>query len=689
MIARVALPIPEEPLDYLVPEGLSVEVGHRVQVPLGPRQVWGLVVELLPAPSQAGLKLQPVLRTAGPVASPLALELVRFVAQRSFVSVGLSAAQVVPAPSRARPQHVEWALAPEQLPEVVQKLRKRAPSQACLLQALGQGTTAAKELRKLPGASRALKALLDKGWVRTYTLPFKYHEPQRHVRLTPPQERAVEQIVQRIGEGRTCLLFGPAASGKTEVYLQAAAVALERGKAALLLEPEVSLLPQLWARARATLRFAPRAYFGEMPRGERWRTWEAARQNELRCAVGTRSAVFLPSPNLGLICLDEEGEPAYKQDEHVPYYHAREVAERRAQVQGCAVVLASAAPGVDTFFRAQQDEIALVELEERVAGWPPQARAVPRGEEVISPELREAMARHLAQGGQVLLFHNRLGFYTGATCRDCRELLRCPTCEIGLVYHRERRAYVCHACGYRVGEPRCRRCGGTRFRLFGVGTERVEHEARRLFPRAVVARLDTETARRRDAILTALAQGEIHILVGTQMVGKGLDFPRITLVGVINADQLLARPDYRASERTYQLITSAAGRAGRGPLRGEVIVQTDQADYYPIRHALTGHYRSFFEEELAYRRSLRYPPFLPLFRLIGEGSKAQQKLAQLASQLIPLGLEVLGPVPLFPLRGVTRAHMLVRGPAVDQALRQVLRQAPPWLRVDPDPMSFW
>lgn len=676
MIARVALPIPRAaPFDYEVPPELPVEVGHRVRVPFGSRHLWGIVVEVRGEPTFPG-PLLPIEATGGAVLSPQELALISEVARWSFVGVGIALGRLVPAPSGARVREVEPGEGPPAL----------TPAQARVWEAAKTGTTDVRALRRLPGGSRALRELLALGALRPRYLPFSYREVRKEIALTPHQERAVEEIARGIGRGRKCLLVGPPGSGKTEVYLRAAAVALEGGRSALLLAPEVSLLPQLWARASLALGRAPAPYFGELPGGERWRTWAGALAGEVRVAVGTRSAAFLPLPRPGLLVLDEEGEPAYKQEEMAPYYHARAVAEARAADEGAALVLGASAPSVETYFRAERGELALLSLPERVAGSPPTAEAVPRGEDVIGPQLREAIARHLGAGGQVLLFVHRLGFYTGAACR-CRTVLRCPTCEIPLVFHLEDRTFRCHACGRAVREPRCPTCGGSRFHLFGVGTERVEHEARRLFPGAAVARLDAETARDRDRILSALARGEIRVLVGAQMVGKGLDFPGITLVGVVNADGLLSAPDFRAAERTYQLLSGAAGRAGRGDRPGEVVLQTDQPDFYPIRCALQGDYLGFYREELRYREALRYPPFARLVRLLASGRDAEEKAEKLGQTLAAQGFEVLGPARLFPRRGVPRAQLLVRGDeGVINALAATLPSPPPWLSVDPDPV---
>lgn len=682
MIARVALPIPRAaPFDYEVPPDLRVTVGDRVRVPFGTRRIWGIVVGVSPEPTFPG-RVLPIEAVAGPCLSPAGVDLIAEVARGAFVGVGLALARLVPPPSRARVRAVELAVPAE----AASDLARRAPAQARVLAAVAGGTTRIPELQALPGGGRAVGALLRKGVLRPQRLPFAYREERKAIVLTPAQRGAVEAIRGGIGRGKGYLLFGPPGSGKTEVYLQAAAAAQAEGRSSLLLVPEVSLLPQLWARAGRAVGTFPETYFGELPPGERWAAWHGALAGAVRCAVGTRSACFLPLQDLGLVALDEEGEPAYKQEEMAPSYHARAVAERRAEHEGAAVVLGAAAPSVETYFRAERGEIELLSLPERVAGAAPEVRVAPRGEDVIGPILQDAIHRHLGTKGQVILFLNRLGFYTGAACR-CRAILRCPHCEIPLVFHLADRAFHCHTCGKTVRDPTCPACGGTRFHLFGVGTERVEHEAKRLFPAVTVARLDSDTARDRDQVLASFARGEIQILVGAQMVGKGLDFPGVTLVGVVNADGLLSTPDFRAGERTYQLVAGAAGRAGRGERPGEVVVQSDQPDYYAIRCALAGDYGGFYREEVRYREALRYPPFARLVRMVATGRGAETRAEALARDLAGHGFEVLGPARLFPRRGVPRVQLVVRGgDDVVELLAAALPQPPPWLRVDPDPI---
>lgn len=624
MIAFVLLPVPgTSGFDYLVPEGVEVEPGFWVEVPFGKRLLLGVVRELRDFPEYPGAP-KPIRRVHGPALPPRFFPLLSLVSEEACTALGMALAHIVPKPKARRP--------------------------------------------------------------RPSALPFRYSEEPKHVELTEDQKAAVATICEGIGKGEKFLLFGPPASGKTEVYLASAQEAIKCGYAALLLEPEISLLPQLWARATRALGEPPAVYHGELSAGERFHVWSLALRGELSCAVGTRSAAFLPFPNLGLMVLDEEGEPGYK-EERAPHYHARRVLEERT-AEGAALVLGAAAPAVETFFRAEQGEIRLLSLTKRVSGAPPEVRAVSKEpEEVIGTELRGAMARHLQAGGQILLFLNRLGFFTGASCRSCGEILRCPNCEVALVFHLAEKTFRCPACGEDFPDPACRRCGGTRFRLFGAGTERVEYEAKKLFPQARVARLDEETAKDRDRILSALAEREIDILVGAQMVGKGLDFPGITLVGIIDADQLLAAPTFYAAERAFQLLLSAIGRAGRGEKSGEVIVQTNMPDHYAISSALRSDYLAFYQEEIKFRKLLRYPPFSRLLRILVSGKRAEPQAGKIAEMLREKGLEVLGPARLHPLRGEPRFQLLLRGdPSLPSKVRELFPKLPQNVRVEPDPL---
>lgn len=683
MIAQVLLPIPGAGgFDYLVPLGMEVHPGQWVRVPFGKRTVLG-IVRTVKATSEYQGRLLPLLGVEGEVLPEPFFPPLEAIFAESAVAPGLALSRLLPKPARSRVRHWVLTMPPAQALSLAEDLEGHAPREAQVLRALALGTASPPK-----GSTAVFRRLLERGLVQQTPLPFtfSYSEVPRKVIPTGEQEEAIAAITRSLGEGKTFLLFGPPASGKTEVYLSGARASLAQGGGALLLAPEVSLLPQLWARARLSLGQAPALYFGELPAGERWRVWQEALAGRARAVVGTRSAVFLPLSRLGLIVLDEEGEPAYK-EEMAPHYHARRVAEARASWEKATVVLGSAAPSVETFFRAQQGEITLLPLTQRLAGTPPEVSTAPKEEEAIGPRLREAMARHLAAGGQILLFINRLGFFTGAACRRCENILRCPDCEVPLAFHLPERLFRCPACGRGSPEPSCPKCDSTRFRLFGTGTERVEHEAKAISPTARVARLDAETASERDQILAALARGEIQILVGAQMVGKGLDFPGITLVGIIDADQMLASPTFYAAERTFQLLTAAIGRAGRGEKPGEVVVQTNMPEHYAIAKALRADYLGFFQEELRFRELLRYPPFSRLVRIRTTGRKAEEVALKLVDTLREHGLEALGPARLHPLRNKPRWQILVRGGEnLPLQVREALPSLPPGVGVEPDPL---
>ncbi len=692
MIARVAVPIPKgEPLDYRVPSGVDVQVGHRVRVPLGKRQVWGVVVAVTDTSTYEG-PLQSVQASSGQVIPPVHLEWFSQVADKDRVSLGFCLGRLLPREAGARRRRLALSMPEERVPAEIERLGKRAPAQASVLGVLRDGPLDQRELLRRAGVSAApVSRLVEKGLVRPEVFPFSFplKEEYRSPRLTQEQEAAVEMARDVSSQGGSVLVVGPAGAGKTEVYLRALSSTVQRGGGGLLLAPEVSLLPQLSARAAAVLEDGPDHYFGELSPGERWRVWRKALAGGAQVILGTRSAVFLPLRRPGLIVLDEEGESQYKQELMAPYYDAREVARLRAEHEGLGVVMGSAAPSVETYYRAQNGQLGLARLTERVTGRKPVVRTVASGDAVLSLELQEAMERHVAQGGQVLLLSGRLGYFTGASCRTCGTPLRCPDCELALVFHLVERTFRCPVCGRTEGQPVCTSCGKGGFRLFGVGSQRVEQEARRLFPGEEVARLDSDTVAGKGDVLAAVASGRIRILVGTQMVSKGLDFPGITLVGVVNVDALLSVPDFRAGERAYQLLAGAVGRAGRGEGEGEVIVQTDQPEHYSVRCAVDEDYEGFYAEELEYRRALGYPPFSRLAKLTVEGKGCVARARTIAGQLAAAGLEVLGPARIPPRRGVARQQLLVRGADdLPHRLAEALPEIPRGAKLDVDPATL-
>ncbi|GAA5346137.1 primosomal protein N' [Planifilum fimeticola] len=514
--------------------------------------------------------------------------------------------------------------------------------------------------------------------------------------LTTEQERAFQAIVGPLREERhhRILLHGVTGSGKTEVYLQAIDETLKRGRQAIVLVPEISLTPQMVARFKG--RFGPRVavLHSGLSGGERFDEWRKIRSGEVQVAIGARSAIFAPFSNLGLIVIDEEHESSYKQEEQ-PKYHAREVAFRRGMAHRAVVVLGTATPAVETIHRAGRGELERVVLSRRVQGRPlPQVDVVDMREElregnrsIFSRMLQEALEQCVSRGEQAVLFLNRRGFSTFVLCRACGKVLECCHCDISLTFHRTNRTLRCHYCGHAEPVPEaCPACGSTHIRYFGTGTQRVEEEIARLFPGMRVIRMDVDTTNRKGAheeLLGRFGAGEADVLLGTQMIAKGLDFPRVTLVGVIAADTMLHLPDFRAAERTFQLLTQVSGRAGRHNLSGRVVIQTYSPIHYSIDLAARADTESFYRKELLSRKQHRYPPFCRLFTLLFSHADRQavMQAAFEASRLLKQALagraEVLGPVPATIPRMKDRYRLQVfikyTDEEVAKAVKKVLR----------------
>ncbi|MEW5983342.1 MAG: primosomal protein N' [Acidobacteriota bacterium] len=536
--------------------------------------------------------------------------------------------------------------------------------------------------------------------------------------LTPQQELGIDRLVNLLGEGRfrVALLHGVTGSGKTEVYLRLAAWTREHGRQALILVPEIALTPVMAALFRG--RFGPRVAIQHsgLSDGERHDQWQRIRQGAVDVVVGTRSAVFAPVTRLGLIVIDEEHDGSYKQDD-TPRYNGRDVAIVRARDAGALAVLGSATPSLESFHHARAGRYELVSLDRRVCDRPlARVSTVDMRQEfaemgpgvVLSRPMVDGIRTRIGQGEQVLLLLNRRGLSTAVFCRQCGGTVECPNCDVSLVVH-GRGTAVCHYCNYGRRVPRdCPTCGGSYLEQMGFGTERVEAEVRTVFPDARVGRLDRDAVRRRGAmteVLARFAKGDLDVLVGTQMIAKGHDFPRVTLVGVISADVGLGLADFRAAERTFQLLTQVVGRAGRGDRPGEAVVQTLYPDHYSIRHACSQDYGAFVEEELRYRRAMRYPPIVALVNAIVRGPSFGAAMASARHLVEHIGramprpgeFQVLGPAPapLARLRGEHRAQFFLKGrPSARTHMRRAVLAAiaaHPELRrrvsVDIDPIS--
>ena len=629
---------------------------------------------------------------------------------------------------------VHLCLPAEEAGRAADEIDHRAPRQAEVLRFLAAagGDVDLLLVRRRIGVSESVvRGLVEKGLVeivRRERFRESYTElsgetAKRHT-LTEHQRQALDRICETIAARRfeVFLLHGVTGSGKTEVYLRAIERTLKNGRQAIVLVPEISLTPQMVSRFRA--QFGPQVavYHSGLSAGERYDAWRRMRGGTCRIAVGARSAVFAPLEDVGLIVVDEEHVDSYKQTESRPRYHARDVAIMRGQRAGAAVLLGSATPSLESFENVRRGKYIGCALPQRVDGLPlPPVEIVDMCREkqeenwsIFSRALTEKISGRLERGEQIILFLNRRGFSTCIRCQECGFTMACPHCDVTLTYHSQDLTVKCHYCGYRRKAPDvCPECGGQNIRFRGTGTQRVEDEIAERFPRARVLRMDRDTTRRKGAhlrILQRFHDGRADILLGTQMIAKGLDFPRVTLVGVLMADVGLNMPDFRSAERTFQTITQVAGRAGRSALGGEVVVQTHAPEENAIRMAREHDYAAFAGRELAGRRPLGYPPFgklqLWLFhstdpdRAESAAGKAAGLLRREAERRQLDQIQILGPAPapLRRIRGQHRWQLLLKGHTA-AALRTLTRAVmdgssrwPPWpgvrVRIVVDPVEM-
>jgi len=611
LIARIALPRPfKKLLDYIIPPELEgkIHVGGRVRVPLSEEEDIGYVTAILKESSFPENKLRPLIRSyeAHPIFDPVMLDLCAWMADFYLCSLGEAlhaAAPPLPAASK-RQEHVEF----------------------------------------------------DSSW--------KVDPPDK---LTHEQESALNRLMTPMFlEHRVDLLWGVTGSGKTEVYLCAIEAALDRGMGAICLVPEISLTPQIMARFVS--RFGKRVglLHSRLSLGERYQTWMEIRRGEKPVVLGTRSAIFAPVPGLGLIIVDEEHEPSYRQED-TPRYHARDVSIFRGKRANALVLLGSATPDLTTWHRIQSKHFPVHILSKRIDGSSlPVVEAVDMRQElekeghrvILSGKLLGSIDKCLQRGQQCMLFLNRKGYSTFLLCRNCGFVLKCRRCDVSLTYHKDTHCLHCHHCNEQQQIPKsCPSCKDQRIGYLGCGTQKVERFLHDIFPEAVIARMDANTTARKGdhaRILEAFARQETQILVGTQMIAKGLDFPNVTLVGVVYADIGLNWPHFRSAERTFQIITQVSGRAGRGSQQGRVLVQTYNPDHYAIRYALQQDYQGFFQKEIQFRKIAGYPPFRHLAQILCSSSSSQIAMRgahELARHLRRpphprnARFEVLGPAP--------------------------------------------
>lgn len=678
MIARVTLELAlRKEFDYLIPPGLAeqVDVGSRVQVPLGARKVMGCVTAL--AEESGQVRLKPILRVIGArtLVTPNILKLARWIGQYYCCAPETALKAVLP--DAVRHEQAGWRerLFVRVLPFSgdLPRLPKRQKEIFHIIE----------ERRELPlqdlleiadTTAATIRRLEDKGLVAVAPQiserdPYALEQilPTQPLPLNTQQERALRAITAAMdaghpGVGRpdtelrgqgaggkgqrvpsVFLLHGVTGSGKTEVYLQALAHALEQGKGAIVLVPEISLTPQTVERFKARFSSGPlqtlvAVLHSHLSAGERHDEWHKIREGRARIAIGARSAIFAPVEPLGLVIVDEEHEPTYKQEE-APRYHARDVAIMRGQMEGATVVLGSATPSLESYYNCAKGKYALLELPERADDKKlPVVRVVDlrqtlrRGNmiPVFSPQLKEAIAQRLERKEQVILFLNRRGYSTSLQCPLCGFVAGCPNCSVSLTYHRQEQKLRCHVCGHSESVPVVcpnGNCRNPQIRYAGLGTQKVEDLLQKLFPYARTVRMDSDALKRKEdyrRILGDFRAGKIDILLGTQMIAKGLHFPNVTLVGIIYADLALHQPDFRAGERTFQLLTQVAGRAGRGDVEGEVFVQAFTPFHPAIQFARRHDYVGFYEQELEFRQPLKYPPWSRIALLTLKGRNEEK-----------------------------------------------------------------
>lgn len=757
--AHVAIPSPlKEPLIYKVPPSLSgrIGIGMRVLIPLGKRQVTGVVVELLPESSLEQVKEILALLDDRPILDPGLLKLAQWTSRYYLATMGEVFAAILPPSLRTESQRVVVAGASEVLVrgalerkiilelenrkgKITLKTLARMIPQSRLYRALERlENVGAIEIREQPPPKRRKKILASPEFASVAC------EASAKLDLTREQQQALGSIEERMETGgyETFLLHGVTGSGKTEVYLRAMERARRSGRRSLILIPEISLTPQLLDQLRE--RFPGRVgvlHSGLTP-SERWAQWWQSLRGEVDIVVGARSAVFAPLPDLGLIVVDEEHDPSYKQEDGLRY-NGRDLAIVRARLSGCPVLLGSATPALESYENSLQGRYRLLRMPFRVRERPlPRLdivdlrsdfkRSVPErnlaqqsspensagaslGSEyrLISHTLAEALRNNYQNSRQSLIFLNRRGFANFLQCRACGFVLRCSHCSVTLTFHLKQNSATCHHCNFRkAATDLCPDCGQPTLMGVGAGTEQIERELGRLVPQARIARMDRDTTGKRgshEELIRKWAKGEIDILVGTQMITKGHDVAGVTLVGALLADLSLNLPDFRAAERTFQLLGQVAGRSGRGPDPGQVIIQTYTPDHYAIKHLIDHDYQTFIAAEKEFRRALNYPPFSRLVNLrldgprfadveskaksIATNLRAQQKLDEQQSQ----ELEILGPAPapIQKLRNRYRWQILLKGKKSSvllefarQARELIPRSSGTRLHIDVDPYNM-
>jgi primosomal protein N' (replication factor Y) len=751
MIARVTLELAlRKEFDYSIPAELTdqVDVGTRVQVPLGSRKVLGCVTAVAEQSGQT--KLKPIIKVIGAqtLVTAKVLKLARWIGQYYCCAPELALKSVLP--EAVRHEQASWRerlfVRALSFAGALPKLPKRQQDVWNLVEERRE--IALTELLELAETTATtVRRLEDRGLV-TITSEVSERDPYAGEHILPTQPLALNQAQAQalaavkaameeaivaegsssegprpVSAGRTFLLHGVTGSGKTEVYLQAIAHALDRGKGAIVLVPEISLTPQTVERFKARFSSGPHqtlvaVLHSHLSSGERHDEWHKIRQGRARIAIGARSAIFAPIEPLGLVIVDEEHEHTYKQEE-TPRYHARDVAIMRGQMEGAVVLLGSATPSLESYYNCQNGKYKLLEMPERaddkkmpVVRIVDMRQTMRRGKiiPIFSPQLKEAVALRLERKEQVILFLNRRGYSSSLQCPRCGFVAGCPNCSLSLTYHRHEQRLCCHVCGHSETVPTVcpnESCRNPEIRYAGLGTQRVEETLGKLFPHARTVRMDSDALKRKEdyrRILGDFRTGRIDILLGTQMIAKGLHFPNVTLVGIIYADLALHQPDFRAGERTFQLLTQVAGRAGRGDVEGEVFVQAFTPFHPSIQFARRHDFKGFYEQEMEFRQQLRYPPITRAALLTLKGRNEEKvkfsaehirrEVDKLLGSLRDLIVAGPAPAPLLRAEAFYRYQLMLRSPkmpALSRQLAELEKQVLPddvTMTVDIDPVGL-
>ncbi|MGP6147661.1 primosomal protein N' [Jeotgalibaca sp. A122] len=800
-IAKVVVDVPvmqtNQPYDYAIPPQLKdrLQKGMRVEVPFGPRQIQGFIVDIVDEADFEGelkeivgpLDLEPVLtEELLQLGEDMADQIYAFrihcyqtmlppvlkakYEKEFYLTNGEQGKEVYEVfqgetvisweralEMEALPLLLEWKkkglvdirylvknkakvkkvtvyqrnLEDLRIKEEMEQLSKQAKSQRSLLEILAEiepGAMLTKEQfrEQFDITPRTLQIGVEKGWLNSqekevYRDPLKKHHFEKTDAkiLNEGQLEAYEAVKVTIDANQhdVFLLKGVTGSGKTEVYLQLIGDVLEQNKTALMLVPEIALTPQMVRQFKGRFGEEVAVMHSRLSTGEKYDEWRKIKRGEARVVVGARSSIFSPVENLGIVIIDEEHETTYKQEEN-PKYHARNVAIYRAKYNHCPVVLGSATPSLESRARAQKNVFHLLELKERANQQDlPDVQIVDMREEFqnnnrgnFSQILQDKIQDRIQKKEQTVLLLNRRGYSSFIMCRDCGYVHECPNCDISMTFHMDTKGMKCHYCGHEEPVPhRCPKCQGNQFRYYGTGTQKVETELKELFPAARIIRMDVDTTRKKgdhERLLAAFGRGDADILLGTQMIAKGLDFPNITLVGVINADTSLSLPDFRSSEKTFQLLTQVSGRAGRSELVGEVIVQSYNPDHYAIRYAQNHNYDGFYRQEMALRHQGGYPPYYFTTQITVsdlDEKKAQAKIyeinAKLRNKLGPKTI-ILGPSRSSIARMNNRYYfqLLIKykqEPDLHDVLKEILDQSQKdnakglYISIDTEPVNFF